>query len=844
MATATNTLASAIDRKIPYGPGVLAAVEWSKEPHVQLSEPEKSCIKELCTKATKRDYPARLIEVIQAWEAALFYRGFQFLIPRRGGGWVIPGESTGYGPSMQMDLALLPTNIYSAHAQIIISSLTRSVPNVRFQAQNPTNDAQITAADSSDKFLKVVIRNNDMIMVQTDASRYLWNDGRFLYWTRFVLDGQKFGWKEDDERDDIVPEDAAEAEAPAQTAAESGTASPEEGQSPEQNPENADVVEEEAAESEEEEPTEEGEEEEEFPQRTPNGQEVVTAHGKLEVKLVPMMANDIEDVDVLQYETEVDISRAKGMFPEKADDIRAGAASASEGEIARLARQNVKLGMQSTYITSDSTSQDTTIQRTWFRQSYLMQIDNREVRDSLIKKFPDGMKVVYAGETFIYAQNESIDDCWALGQAYAGDGQNRNALGTSYIPAQKRLNNWLDLMNDVFVRTIPKKWMDNKVFNVEALRGQTNVPGDIGTFKRVDGVPFTELCWVEPAVQVNQSLPDFVKEYSGPLAELLTGAYPALAGGQTDIDTFRGMALQRDQALGRLGQTWHSIKNATATSARQAVRWGAKCRGESINEKIPGGEVIRLEVNDLRANIMCYPESDENFPESYPQKQQRATALFQDSAKNPMLQEVLQNPANLQFMKSMIALPEIVIPQVTSFEKQLGEIEILLKNKPVPNPTIVEAQQKIGQLKEQDVDQAHLDQAMQEVLQLEQTVPLVSSIQVDPEVEDSASEATACWLYLNGPEGRKAKKGNPSGYENVRLHYLAHVEAAAQKAAQNAPPPQQKPPSKSLNYKDVAANDPAAAAQLLQEGGLTPSPPSTMPQATAGAPLPQAPIVQ
>lgn len=827
MATATQ----AITDTIPYEPGVLAGVEWSPEPDVELSDSEIAAVKDLCTKACKRDYPARLIEVIQAWEAALFYRGFQFLIPRRGGGWIIPGESTGYGPSMQMDLALLPTNIYSAHAQIIISSLTRSVPNTRFQAQNPTDDAQITAADSADKYIKVFIRNNDMVMVQTDASRYLWNDGRFLYWTRFVRDGQKFGWKEDDERDDIVPENEPPE---GQTAEAAGTATAEPSET-----EGGDVVEQAAEEGQEE--TEGTEEEtEEFPKRTPNGQEVVTAHGKLEVKLVPMMANDIEEVDVVQYETEVDIARAKGMFPSKAEEIRAGGNSVTEGEIARIARQNVKLGMQSTYITSDSTSQDTTIQRTWFRPSYLMHVQNKAVRDELVKKFPDGMKVIYAGETFISAKNESMDDCWALGQAYSGDGQNRNALGTSYIPAQKRLNNWLDLMNDVFVRTIPTKWMDNKVFNVEALRNQTNVPGDIRPFKRQQGVPFTELCWVEPAVQVNQSLPDFVKEYSGPLAELLTGAYPALAGGNTDTDTFRGMALQRDQALGRLGQTWHSIKNATAVSARQAVRWAAKCRDNSINEKIPGGEVIRLEVNDLRANILCYAESDENFPESYPQKQQRAIGFFQDSAKNPAMQEVLYNPANLKFLKTMVALPELFIPQVTSYEKQLGEIEILLKNKPVPNPQVVEGMAKIEQLKKQNVDPAALEQAEMQLQQLEQQNPATSSIEVDPIVDDSATEAMACWQYLNSPEGRKAKKNNPMGYENVRLHFIAHTDAAAQKAAQNAPPPQQKPPSVSVNYKDVA--DQGEADQILAKAGIQPTP--KMPPATAGAPLPTPPPVE
>ena len=161
---------------------MLAGLEWSPVPNAELEETEITALKDLFRDhASKRDYPARLIEVIQTWEAALFYRGFQFLIPQRGGGWVIPGEATGYGPSMQMDLALLPTNIYSARGQMIIAALTRTVPGVQFAPQRANSAAGIMAAESADKFVQVIKRNNDLIMIQTDAARYLWTDGRYGY---------------------------------------------------------------------------------------------------------------------------------------------------------------------------------------------------------------------------------------------------------------------------------------------------------------------------------------------------------------------------------------------------------------------------------------------------------------------------------------------------------------------------------------------------------------------------------------------------------------------------------------------------------------------------------------
>jgi hypothetical protein len=331
-----------------------------------------------------------------------------------------------------------------------------------------------------------------------------------------------------------------------------------------------------------------------------------------------------------------------------------------------------------------------------------------------------------------------------------------------------------------------------------------------------------QLVFVEPVITVPASLPDFIKAYSGELAELVSAGYPALAGGDTgQNDTARGIAIQRDQALGRIGPTWHSIQNAEAAAMGQAVRWAARCRDKSINERVPGGDAVRLEVNDLKAHILCFPQADENFPETYTQKQQRLMGLLDGSAKNPMLQEVFFNAANLMFLKRMVALDELYIPQVASFEKQLGEIEVMLKTTPAPNPAVAAAEQKIAAVKAiPGIDPAMLMQAEQQLAQMPQQQ--VSSIQVDADTEDCDTEAMCCWQYLNSPEGRKAKQTNPQGYQNVRLHFLETVQAAEDKKAKGAPKPPQKPVSVSLSYKDIP--DQAEADQVLMNAGIQPSP--------------------
>ena len=117
----------------------------------------------------------------------------------------------------------------------------------------------------------------------------------------------------------------------------------------------------------------------------------------------------------------------------------------------------------------------------------------------------------------------------------------------------------------------------------------------------------------------------------------------------------------------------------------------------------------------------------------------------------------------------------------------------MLKTGPVPNPQIVEAEQKIQAMKAKGVAPELLEQAEQQIAGIQPQEQ--SSIPVDGETEDCDTEAMACWQYLNSPEGRKAKHDNPNGYNNVRFHFLETVQAGKAKAAQNAPPPQLKPPS-------------------------------------------------
>jgi hypothetical protein len=275
-----------------------------------------------------------------------------------------------------------------------------------------------------------------------------------------------------------------------------------------------------------------------------------------------------------------------------------------------------------------------------------------------------------------------------------------------------------------------------------------------------------------------------------------------------------------------------------ATSMKQLVRWGAKCRDKSINERIPGSQIIRVEINDLKGNILCYAESDENFPETYTQKKNNAQQLFADALKSQLLGELLFTPENLEFFQSMAGMRDLKIKQVTSRNKQLGEIEMMTAEgaEPMPNEKYTLAMEQIEKMKGFGMDPLQLVQAEQQLASMPQEI---SSIPPDPQAEDVVgmqAEAETCWWWLNEPIGREAKKNNPRGYENVRLHYIETMDALKQMTAQAGA--QGKPPSMSVNFKDVAMIDEGAAKQMLLKDGITPTAGAMQPPAgpTPGMP--------
>jgi hypothetical protein len=821
-----------------YAPGVLCAAETSKlSPPLDFNEEEVNAIKALNRKIGMRDMPARREQIIHVWEERLFDRSYQHLLPRNNGGWELPAIGSGYGPGEEEDRSQWEIDIYSSYRKIICAALTREVPVSRFEPTDPVNDVDITSADRAEKLKTKIVRDNNMKARQEEESRFLWTDGLAVTFTRYELDAQAFGYEPEPEGD--VPEDEETGEAA--TAIKRG----EEGE-----PDEEETPDEEAKESEE--PDEEPEEQ---PDRAPRGSVVMTTGGALEWKL-PIKANSRKECPWARLSYELDIATSKASYPKIADKIRPSRSGSDGGsggdDLERLARVNVLLGVEDNFITEDSAIYDVTIQKFFYRPAALMEIPDQAVRDSLLKKCWRGLYATMAGDVFAEGRNASMDDHLTITFADAGDGVNRLSLGRPLVAPQKILNTCAELAYEYFIHGVPMTYMDDEVFDIEAINDQENLVGGIRPFEatgtQIDGVYWFR----EEPVPFPDKLTEFTLWIMNDVGQLMSGAYPALFGGDMTNQGVGDALMQRDQALGRLGLPWRNIKQSSADKMRQAVQLIAQ-NGEG-KIRLGGVEQNVVDVEDLRGNILCFPDTDENIPESWTQKSNRFDKIIEAAATNPFFQKLLDSPTNLKLVKQMSGFKELSIPMLESYEQQLGEIAILMKTGPAPNPDYTELETKIAaaamQVKQLTAQTAQVARAAQQSgmvvqpppelaaltaqltqmqSQLQSIPPEISTYPIDVECDDhDVHAATTLEIAINSARGRAMKNGakeQQDAFRNCRLHFLEHTAAAAKKkadaaaaAASSAPP---KPPSLSANVKDLP---PKEAAQLLQKAGIQSNP--------------------
>lgn len=538
----------------------------------------------------------------------------------------------------------------------------------------------------------------------------------------------------------------------------------------------------------------------EVDKRTMLPREFQSIFGVMEVK-VPVIYEDQESYPYLQYSDEFHLSTVRAKIKSRSFNdkdywkkIKGGSSSNGQDIYERTARISVKQGISWKSAGGDAYSHLVTTQRTFVRPTHFLSpcVPDEDVA-KLEALFPNGMYAEFDNGTYTGSKDCNMDDEWTVINVMEGDGSNRPAKGTCLISVQERANDIINLTQDVYEKTVPASHWDDKLWDIDAMKRYKAMPSSrkgVNMSELQPGDALGNHVFFEPPSVVSPDMLNYLKELMTDIPEFLTGISAILFGSDSQGDkSGKALSIQQAAAMGRIGLPFRAMKRFYARMMEQGVRCALTNRKEDTQLGVPTEsgdiETVAVRIAGMTGKIRCFPVSDENYPESPMQKRNTYMQLLAEAAADPVLKAILSSPQNQNLAKKLIGLDELVIPESDSWNKQLVEINYMLQE--IPTPPQPQA----------PVDEMNPLTGDPEVIQ-PPPVPPRSSIPIDPEYDDHAAEYLTVKIWVNSPKGQKAKKVNPSGFMNVRLHGLDHKAAlqaammppgGAQPVGAGAPPP-------------------------------------------------------
>ncbi|HVS74591.1 MAG TPA: hypothetical protein VHE23_04135 [Candidatus Acidoferrales bacterium] len=764
---------------------------------------------------------ARRHEIRRIRQARLFWQGLQYA-------WWNPNDMNWHLPFEQRfadDRALeeMPryqfvTNFYQGFGLSFIAVLSQDVPSVRFYPQSAQSLEDIAAARAASDVAELIEQNNHVEQLLTLIGYHLWTDGKLGGYVRYVADGQRFGFHEEDLLEAIEIPLGEDAYVCPQCGKETGVTrdpwsvarenqvkdgastttdnsghsfSDHESRNTKHETEAVGVIP--SCESCGAELTETNLRRAErvtVPRvigrrRVANGQEVISIAGGLELN-TPVWANEMHEYPYLQWQAEVHRAKLKASYPHAADKIEVSPSQGAEDVYARVSRLSVSQGLPSIH-PGDALVNLITFDRTWIRPWAFYALEDREVRDELLALFPDGCYAAFAGDAYCESRNETMDDHWRVLHALPGDGQNRPSVGDSLVQVQERYNILSNMQAETYEYGIPPIYADPQVLDFDALANQVAEPAAHYPARARPGQPLSAGFFQPAPAQVPPDMIRHQQDLIGPVSQFLTGLFPAVFGGNMeDVKTASGYALARDQALGRLGLVWRRMKQFYADLTLLAVDCFRKNRPEDAEIPLLGPDGVFdshvIRIADLKGNICVHPEADETFPRLKSQQRGVLQQLF--TINDPLIQRALAEPANIGYMKNVLGLSELVIPGEDSRNKQLREIQQLLASAPIvvaaPASAANSEAGEDAPLKRGATQSGEAAPPQSPVTHHQSPILVLPSVPVDELLDDHAVEFEECKRWVNSDAGQAARMSNPVGFANVRAHAQAHLRVMVQ----------------------------------------------------------------
>lgn len=506
---------------------------------------------------------------------------------------------------------------------------------------------------------------------------------------------------------------------------------------------------------------------------------------------VPILAKTQSECHYATTVVDLDINVLRSKFPDVADELTPGCDAIGESKYERLARLGV---LQNAGRIRGNVFPDlSAFSNVWLRPSNWNRKDvSDEERAELQRLFPMGAHCAFVGETYVGSWAESMDDALTIvGGIRPSSGMFQRALIDPIITIQDSLNDAENTSRLIWEVGWPSTWWATEQTEYDAANDQTADPYSIRLLKDLGpGRDATSVFYREPDPAEPETFVTHKNSLRADWPQFQLAAQPSLFGGAEAAEagkTASGYAQANKNALGTQGLAFRVKEGIWA----QIYLKAAMCaRKRDMAQPMSSADGRVLDPNKFgKGNFGAYPDRDSGFPESTQAKRQILQNLVTMAGTSPMLQQMLDNPQNVETFLELNGFPELVIPEAEAGKKQMREIAQLLKATPIPpTPEAIE---------QSKVQHAALALQAQEAGQPEPPfTPLgpTSTIQPDP-MDFHYWEFTFGQAWLSSDDcWRQINNGNEKGVENVRLHLAAHWQMKGQVQWPTGSPPPMPPP--------------------------------------------------
>lgn len=483
----------------------------------------------------------------------------------------------------------------------------------------------------------------------------------------------------------------------------------------------------------------------------------------------PHWITEQEETPYLELDTEQSMGSIIAAFQKTVPDIRDKvSATRDTSKYDRYGRQPADEPFVDTELV--------TVRQVWLRNWALEEISDEAAREKLKARFPDGMYVVYAGDSFIACRAENLDDHWTISKNPTSTHLHAQPLGRSIKSGQDITNELVTATVENIEHQMSMMFVDTDLLGLQNFKESRTAPGMMYPVKVPPGQKIDQYIHETKPSTLSDEVRFFMQELKE-FNQFTSGAFPSVYGGvmQGGSGTAKEYEMSRAQALQRLQITWRTINDWWSELISKSVK--DFLNNLTYDEKFvkPQGKYGYINVWIRKSEMTgrvgeVIPETSEQMPISWAQKRDILVNALQ--MKDPNLNAAIFHPENTAVVAQTLGFPEFYIPGDDDRSKQLNEIMLLMLGQPEP-------QLAMGPMGPQ--------------------VLMKSTVPVEPKIDDHQMHMQTIKSFCISDVGQQLKAENPPAYANIMAHYMEHEQAEQQQmmeqAMKMAPLAGQAPPS-------------------------------------------------